>query len=194
MESLILRNITIIEINLLILISTMMGNNEIVSIGLVFMFMIIRTIREPLHYDKKYKCIIMSIALMITNFLALKCNIILAIITTYFSAIVLSKRNINKSYSINLSKIITEGFMYKKSKYDTMIQFRKKHIDEEKMKEFERRLNKYAPKSYMFYDMRIIKEMKYREIEKELECDNRKITDQLNIAFSIFKTYFDIDD
>ncbi len=185
-------NLTIFEVIILLFISTIMKNDLTESILIILEFIVIRAIRDSMHYDNTYKCIVMSTLIMVSNFLVLMYGFDLAIISTFLSAIFLSKSNSGKR--LKIGDIFAEGFMYKKSKYDKMIEFRSKHINEEKMQEFERRLNKHAPKAYMFYEMRIIKEMKYREIEKELECDNRKITDQLDIAFSIFRTYFDIED
>lgn len=188
------RNVEFIQINiLLILSSTIFKIDPILSFIVIMEFIIIRAFREPMHYDKIYKCSFMTIALIGSIFLVLTIDFKIALIVTFIAAIVSSEKTSKQKIKIQkvLKKIFTEGFMYKSSKYDLMVKYRNK--DKKKMDEFERRLSKHVPQTYIFYEMRIIKGWKFRKIEEELGCDNRKITDQLNTAFAIFKTYFDID-
>lgn len=180
--------IAIFEINFLLIISSIMGNHLIESMLIVLEFILIRATRQALHYDKAYKCIIMSTILMITNFLILKQDFFLAIITTFISAIILSETGNNK---FRMKNLLTDGFMYKKSKYDEMQKYINDNEDSEEVKEFERRLKKHAQKTYFFYVLRIKKGIKFREIQELQNCDNRKITNELNHALEMFKIYFD---
>ena len=129
--------ITILEICLLLVINGLLKNNCLEAVILISEFMFIRTMLGAKHCKTRCKCFYATMTLMITIFLVLKINFIIAFITVFFCAVILSDRKIAKKSDMNILK---EGFMYKakgNTKYKLIDEYIKSYPDSEELKEFE---------------------------------------------------------
>lgn len=140
------RNLNLMEFSILFLVSWVgFSNNPIQSLVIIMEFMIIRALRDSLHYDKLYMCTFMTFAILISLFLVLKINFILAIVVTFLAAIGLSEESESNESSILevMDKVVTEGFMYKPkcdTKYKLIDDYMHTNPNSEKVNEFDERL------------------------------------------------------
>lgn len=204
-KTIVARNIQLVELNLLILLSQpIFGVDPIQSLIVIMEFMIIRAFREPLHYDKIYKCLFMTLALIGSIFIVLKIDFILAILVTFVAGIVSSEPSENIKDNVNnlMSRIIEEGFIYKPrgdTKYQVIDQYIKQNPDSPILKDFETDLRKYGgDKIYSIYKSRFCEyaengqHLSLEIIEQRIGINQRRIVEYLDIILICFKIYLKI--
>lgn len=188
--------ITILEICLLLVINGLLKNNCLEAVILISEFMFIRTMLGAKHCKTRCKCFYATMTLMITIFLVLKINFIIAFITVFFCAVILSDRKIAKKSDMNILK---EGFMYKakgNTKYKLIDEYIKSYPDSEELKEFENRLKLYSDeRTYAIYKIRFRQRDKNNEspslenIEAKTGVKQRRIVEKLDNILLSFKVF-----
>lgn len=199
MESLnnyLIKMITITLIGLLLFINYSIGNPFYQGIILIFEFMIVRAMRNAMHYDNMISCTFMTVFTMTILFCLAKTDFITAIILTCFTAYTLSMGKIKIP---SIKRIIQEGFMFKpkgQTKYDDMDEWIKRNPNSEKLKLFEEKLKKFRDKRlYLIYTIRFRQKTQSGEIpsltymEEETQIDKRRIVeclDKIQCCFEMF--------
>lgn len=188
--------ISILEIIILIIINIILKNNWIEGLILILEFMIIRTILGAKHYENRYECFFMTMAVMTSIFLILKINFILALISTLFAAINLSDSKISKK---SARKLLEDGFMYKPkggTKYKLIDDYIETYPNSEELVEFENRLKLCGDDgTYDIYKMRFRERNKYNEspslenIEEKTGVNQRRIVEKLDNILLSFKVF-----
>lgn len=194
MKEIFLKNLPILEINVLLLISVMIGNDVIQSIIIILEFMLIRTILGARHYDNLIQCFFMTMALMTSIFLVLKISFEWAILSTIFAAINLTNINISKF----IENVFSDGFMYKRkgeTKYDEIDEYILNNPDSQILKEFEMNLKEQEPKAYEIYKIRFYERTKTGEIaslsiiEYQTKVSRRRIVEYLDKILFSFRIF-----
>lgn len=188
--------IVLLEIFILIIINIILKNNWLEGLILILEFMIVRTILGAKHYENRYKCFVMTMAVMTSIFLILKINFVLALMSALFAGINLSDRKISKKSN---RKLLQEGFMYKPkgyTKYKLIDDYIECYPNSEELKEFENRLKLCSDeRTYDIYKMRFRERNKYNEspslenIEEKTGVNQRRIVEKLDNILLSFKVF-----
>lgn len=202
-----IRNLILVEFNILFLISCVgFSNNPIHSFVIIMEFMIIRALRNSLHYDKLYMCTFMTFAILMSLFLVLKINFVLAIVATFLSAIGLSEEGDSNKSSITdvMGKVITEGFMYKpksETKYKVMDNHIHRNPNSKEVIEFGERLRLCGDEgTYNVYRARFIdrgENDEYPSIEEIGQMTGikpRRVIEKLDNILLSFKVFCNLSE
>ena len=188
--------ITILEMFILIIINIMLKNNWLEGLILILEFMIVRTILGAKHYENRYECFLMTMAVMTSIFLILKISFVLALISTLFAAINLSDSKIPRK---STKKLLEKGFMYKPkggTKYKLIDDYIETYPNSEELLEFENRLKSCGDgRTYDIYKMRFRERNEYNEslslenIEAKTGVNQRRIVEKLDNILLSFKVF-----
>lgn len=202
-KELAIRNITLLEINMLLLVSSIvLGNDSCQSLFIIFEFMIIRSVRNAYHYDKVLLCSFMTICLMFTIFVILKIDFRLAILITFIAGIGLSEKGKEQNLKVNqiIRKIVTEGFMFKpkgETKYDVIDEFIKNNCNTSRVEHFEKILKNCVDHlTYEIYLIRFYQRTEKGEIfpqdviGEKVNLKRRRVIEKLDnilLCFEVFE-------
>lgn len=188
--------IVLLEILILVIINILLKNNWLEGLILILEFMFVRTVLGAKHYENRWKCFFMTMAMMTSVFLVLKISFILALMSTLFAGINLSDSKTLKNSS---RKLLQEGFMYKPkgyTKYKLIDDYIECYPNSEELREFENRLKLCSDeRTYNIYKMRFRERNEYNEspslenIEEKTGVNQRRIVEKLDNILLSFKVF-----
>ena len=147
---------------------------------LMLTFMISRGLfGKALHFKTWYRCLVWSTLIMLSIFVLLKVDLVISILFAIFSAFIMTgKSNINDMYLWN-----TDG---SPSKYADIVEYVKYHNFDDRLIEFEQKLEAMDSVEYLVYKYRFKEERTFSEISELLDMDNPRIVERLDkVAFAI---------
>lgn len=168
----------IAEVIVIALIGTLL-NLQLKEMAIIFvLFAIIRmSLGGALHYKDWYKCMLWSALVFLSLFVVAKADIIICIIMTIFCAYILtSKGNIN------------DIFMWKgkNTKYADVDEYIKYHSLDDKLIEFENKIQSQDKLDYLIYKYRFKDNLTFEEIYDKLGIPTPRISEKIEkIAFAI---------
>ena len=152
-------------------------------LGIVLLFPISRFVfKRPMHYKSPYLCFIITMAIFVSLFMIFKVNMLISLVITIFSGYILTD-NAN----------ISDMFMWsgKSTQYQDIIDYIENN-NNEKIKEFEERIEEQDTLSYLVYKYRFKDRLSFQKISDILEIETNRITDiQEKVAFT-FRVYMNI--
>lgn len=155
----------------------------IVEILLIFLsFEISRFyFKLPKHYKKWQQCLIWTLLIFTSLFVVARVDITVGILTTIFSAYILSgKADIKDIY---MWKPKNES---KYKKLEDYIKY-KRLCDNRKLIEIEKELENDDPELYMYYKRRFLENKTFNQIAEEFETETARIVEKLDKIYLIFK-------
>lgn len=155
----------------------------IVEILLIFLtFEISRFyFKFPKHYKKWQQCLIWTLLIFTSLFVVARVDITVGILTTIFSAYILSgKADIKDIY---MWKPKNES---KYKKLEDYIKY-KRLCDNRKLIEIEKELENDDPELYMYYKRRFLENKTFNQIAEEFETETARIVEKLDKIYLIFK-------
>lgn len=156
-------------------VSISIPENIIIIIMLVFVLFRM-LIGKPLHYKSPYRCFVMTLLIFLSMFVVFNVNIYVSILFTIFDAVILTgKGNIN------------DMFMWsgKKTQYQDIIDYLKYNPLNDKIKEFEEKIQNQDNLSYLIYKYRFKDLLTFNEISEKLDIETNRITEiQEKVAFT----------
>lgn len=165
----------------LILLSGLALHLELKYIAIVMLvFMISRGFfGRPLHFKTWYRCLIWSLLILTSIFVILKVDLVISVLFAIFSAFIMTgKSNIQDMYLWN-----TDGTP---SKYADVVEYVKYNRFDDKLIEFEKKLEQLDGIEYLVYKYRFKDEKTFSEISELLDMDNPRIVEKLDkVAFAI---------
>jgi hypothetical protein len=169
---------SVVEIGVIALIG-MLLNLKIETMIIIFvLFAIIRTsLGGAMHYKDWYKCMIWSALVFLSLFVLAKANIIICILMTIFCACILTKRG-------NISDI----FMWKgkATKYADVDEYIKYHLLDDKLIEFEKKIQEQDKLDYLIYKYRFKDNLTFEQISDKLDIGTPRVSEKIEkIAFAI---------
>ena len=167
----------LIEIICVMLIGLSLGIPIDNVVIITFLFPLCRFIfKNPMHYKSPYLCFLITLSLFTTLFLLLKIDLLVAIILTIFN-----------SYILTNNANILDMFMWsgKKTQYQDIIDYIKYNPLNDKIKEFEEKLQDQDNLSYLIYKYRFKDLLTFQEISDRLDIGTNRITElQEKVAFT----------
>lgn len=149
-------------------------------VALMLTFMISRGLfGKALHFKTWYRCLIWSTLIMLSIFVLLKVDLVISILFAIFSAFIMTgKSNIQDMYLWN-----TDGTP---SKYADVAEYVKYNRFDDKLIEFEKKLEQLDGIEYLVYKYRFKDEKTFSEIRELLDMNNPRIVEKLDkVAFAI---------
>ena len=147
---------------------------------LMLTFMISRGLfGNALHFKTWYRCLIWSTLIMLSIFVLLKVDLVISILFAIFSAFIMTgKSNIKDMYLWN-----TDGTP---SKYADVAEYVKYNRFDDRLIEFEKKLEQLDGVEYLVYKYRFKDGKTFSEISELLDMDNPRIVEKLDkVAFAI---------
>lgn len=147
---------------------------------LMLTFMISRGLfGKALHFKTWYRCLVWSTLIMLSIFVLLKVDLVISILFAIFGAFIMTgKSNIKDMYLWN-----TDG---SPSKYADIVEYVKYHSFDDRLIEFEQKLEAMDSVEYLVYKYRFKEEKTFSEISDLLDMDNPRIVERLDkVAFAI---------
>lgn len=134
---------------------------------------------KALHFKTWYRCLIWSTLIMLSIFVLLKVDLVISILFAIFSAFTMTgKSNIKDMYLWN-----TDGTP---SKYADVAEYVKYNRFDDKLIEFEKKLEQLDGVEYLVYKYRFKDGKTFSEISELLDMDNPRIVEKLDkVAFAI---------
>ena len=151
---------------------------------LMFLFVLTRYMfGKPLHYKSPYRCFIMTILVFLSMFVVFKVNIYVCILFSIFDAFILTgKGNIEDMFMWN----------GKNTQYQDIIDYIKYHPLDDRIKEFEDKIQQQDCLSYMIYKYRFKDFLRFAEISKKLDIETNRITEILEKVAFTFRIFVGI--
>lgn len=135
----------------------------------------------PKHYKKWQQCLIWTLLIFTSLFVVARVDITVGILTTIFSAYILSgKADIKDIY---MWKPKNES---KYKKLEDYIKY-KRLCDNRKLIEIEKELENDDPELYMYYKRRFLENKTFNQIAEEFETETARIVEKLDKIYLIFK-------
>ena len=166
---------------LVIILMGMLMKLPISYISLVILaFLITRGVfGKPLHFKNWYRCLIWSVLIMLSLFVLLKVDLVVSITFAIFAAFIMTGR-----------ANICELFLWKNydipSKYQDVIDYVKYNELDDKLLEFEHKVQERNKLEYLIYKYKFKDEKTFAEMSELLDMDSPRIVEQLDkIAFAI---------
>ena len=134
---------------------------------------------KALHFKTWYRCLIWSTLIMLSIFVLLKVDLVISILFAIFSAFIMTgKSNIKDMYLWN-----TDGTP---SKYADVAEYVKYNRFDDRLIEFEKKLEQLDGVEYLVYKYRFKDGKTFSEISELLDMDNPRIVEKLDkVAFAI---------
>lgn len=148
---------------------------------IMLLFVLARyTFGKPLHYKSPYRCFIMTLLVFLSMFIVFNVNIYVSILFTIFDAFILTGNG-----------NIEDMFMWsgKKTQYQDIIDYIKYNPLNDKIKEFEEKLQDQDNLSYLIYKYRFKDLLTFQEISDRLDIETNRITElqeKVTFTFRIF--------
>ena len=148
---------------------------------IMLLFVLARyTFGKPLHYQSPYRCFIMTLLVFLSMFVVFDINVYVSILFTIFDAFILTGKG-----------NIEDVFMWsgKKTQYQDIIDYIKFNPLNDKIKEFENKLQDQDNLSYLIYKYRFKDLLTFQEISDRLQIETNRITeiqDKVAFTFRIF--------
>lgn len=134
---------------------------------------------KPLHFKTWYRCLIWSLALLLTLFVILKVDLTLSILFTIFNALIMTGKT-------NISDIYLWNPKGTPSKYSDIDEYIKYNEFNDKLIEFEKKLKSKSDLEYLIYKYRFIDHKTFEDMFKLLDLENPRLVEHLDkIAFAI---------
>lgn len=165
----------------LILLSGLAFHLELKYIIIVMLvFMISRScFGKPLHFKTWYRCLIWSLLILLSLFVILKVDLVISILFSIFSAFIMTGRS-------SIEDIYLWNKKDEPSKYQDIINFIKYNSLDDRLLEFEKKLQATNSLEYLIYKYRFKDNKTFSEIGELLDLDNPRIVEKLDkIAFAI---------
>lgn len=134
---------------------------------------------KSLHFKTWYRCLIWSTLIMLSLFVLFKVDLVVSIMFAIFSAFIMTgKSNIKDMYLWN-----TDGTP---SKYADVAEYVKYNRFDDRLIEFEKKLEQLDGVEYLVYKYRFKDGKTFSEISELLDMDNPRIVEKLDkVAFAI---------
>ncbi len=166
------------EVIVIALIGTLLQLPLQTLVMIFILFAIIRTsLGGSMHYKDWYKCMIWSALVFLSLFVLAKANLIICILMTIFCACILTKRG-------NISDI----FMWKgkATKYADVDEYIKYHLLDDKLIEFEKKIQEQDKLDYLIYKYRFKDNLTFEQISDKLDIGTPRVSEKIEkIAFAI---------
>lgn len=131
----------------------------------------------PKHYKDWKQCLIWTLLIFLTLFIVARVDITVGILTTVFTAYILSgKADLKDMYLWN------SGKSSKYSKLDDYIKFNGLNKD---LLEMEDNLKRYDAKLYMIYLRRFRENRSFEEMREEFDMDNPRINEAIDKVYTL---------
>lgn len=139
--------------------------------------------KMPKHYKQWQQCLAWTLIIFLSLFVVARVDISVGILTTIFTAYVLSgKADIGDMYM----------WTGKKTQYQDIIDYIKYNPLNDKIKEFEDKLQDQDTLTYLIYKYRFKDLLSFSEISKKLQIETNRITEiQEKVAFT-FRVFIGI--
>lgn len=171
----------IAETCLIVLIGMLVNVPIIYVVFIIGIFLITRgLLGKVIHFKTWYRCLVWSLLLMLSLLELFHVDLMLCIISAMFTAYILTGRaNIQDMY---LWKNYDEP-----SKYQDIIDYIENNEFNEKLLEFESKLEELSELEFLIYKSKFKEDMTFREMSELLDnMDNPRIVEHLDkIAFAI---------
>lgn len=165
------------EIICVYLIGRLINLSSNFIIILMLLFVLTRYILgRPLHYKSPYRCFVMTLLVFLSMFVVFKVNIYVCVLFTLFDAFILTGKG-----------NIKDMFMWKgkSTQYQDIIDYIKYHPLDDKIKEFETKIQEQDNLSYLIYKYRFKDLLSFSEISNRLDIETNRITEiQEKVAFT----------
>ena len=165
------------EIICVYLIGRLINLSSNFIIILMLLFVLTRYILgRPLHYKSPYRCFVMTLLVFLSMFVVFKVNIYVCVLFTLFDAFILTGKG-----------NIKDMFMWKgkSTQYQDIIDYIKYHPFDDKIKEFETKIQEQDNLSYLIYKYRFKDLLSFSEISNRLDIETNRITEiQEKVAFT----------
>ena len=134
---------------------------------------------KALHFKTWYRCLVWSALIMLSLFVLFKVDLIVSIMFAIFSAFIMTgKSNIYDIYLWNNNN--------EPSKYQDILDYVKYNEFNDKLIEFETKLQNKDNLDYLIYKYRFKEQRTFNEISELLDMDTPRISEhQSKIAFAI---------
>lgn len=168
----------IVETIIIFMIGKIFKVNSSVTVILMVTFFITRLLcGQPKHYNKWYRCFIWSTLTFTSVYALTNLDIYANILLTIFSGFIATGRaDINDIYQWKGTQ----------TKYADIEEYIKYNSMNDKLIEFENKLQEKDKLLYLLYKYRFKDKMTFSEISEKLDMENPRIVEKLNtIAFSI---------
>ena len=160
------------ETILIFLIGKLLGLETNSIIIVMLCFMISRGVfGRALHFKTWYRCLIWSLLILLSLFLILKVDLIVAILFTVFTALIMTGRaNINDMYLWGGNKLNAAVYEWVKFNQDNKM-----------LLEYEKKLKETDKRKYYIFVYRFKEFKSYKEISELMELDEQRICDEIKI-------------
>lgn len=132
--------------------------------------------KMPKHYKQWQKCLVWTLIIFLSLFIVARVDISVGVLVTIFTAYILSgKADIKNMYM----------WTGKQTQYQDIIDYIKYNPLNDKIKEFEDKLQEQDNLSYLIYKYRFKDGLTFSEISKKLDIETNRITEiQEKVAFT----------
>lgn len=160
------------ETFLIFLVGKILGLETNGIIIIMLCFVISRAVfRRALHFKTWYRCLIWSLLILLSLFLILKVDLIVAILFTVFTALIMTGRaNINDMYLWGGNKLNAAVYEWVKFNQDNKM-----------LLEYEKKLKETDKRKYYIFVYRFKEFKSYKEISELMELDEQRICDEIKI-------------
>lgn len=160
------------ETFLIFLIGKILGLETNGIIIVMLCFVISRAVfGRALHFKTWYRCLIWSLLILLSLFLILKVDLIVAILFTVFTALIMTGRaNINDMYLWGGNKLNAAVYEWVKFNQDNKL-----------LLEYEKKLKETDKRKYYIFVYRFKEFKSYKEISELMELDEQRICDEIKI-------------
>lgn len=160
------------ETFLIFLIGKILGLETNGIIIVMLCFVISRAVfGRALHFKTWYRCLIWSLLILLSLFLILKVDLIVAILFTVFTALIMTGRaNINDMYLWGGNKLNAAVYEWVKFNQDNKM-----------LLEYEKKLKETDKRKYYIFVYRFKEFKSYKEISELMELDEQRICDEIKI-------------
>lgn len=134
---------------------------------------------STLHFKSWYRCLVWSSLVMLSLFVILKIDLVLSILFAIFSAFIMTGR-------ANICELYFWKNNGEPSKYQDIQEFIKYNSFDDRLLEFENKLEKQNSVEYLIYKYRFKDGKTFGEISELLDMDGPRVVERLDkVAFAL---------
>lgn len=179
----------ILEILIVVKIGMMIDLSLTYILIILIPFATIRlTAKKACHYKDWRKCLVWTILVIFTIFVASKVGIVVGVLVSMFNALVLTERGDIRDFGLL-------GWKGKdNSKYAVMDEYIERNKGKDTLIEFEETLKRIDPVKYKIYIKKFYEKKSFEKISDEIEeiKDQRRITENLDIIYFSFTMFLEM--